>query len=255
MIKLLLVDDEKGICDILKDFFKIHGFNVYSAVNGKEALSLIKKQKPQIVILDVQMPDISGLEVLKEIKQIDKNIKVIMVTVLDDEGTKSTAKERGADDFITKPFTTDYLEKVVAKKIEELMKEKEQMEKPLILVVDDEEDVRERLGNIILRRIHCKVKKSASGEEALEELKKDKYDLVLLDIKMPGLSGIDVMREAVNFSPGTKFLAISGYDSKEIANGALEAGAIDFMHKPLTPAAIELKVKDILSKIGKYHPK
>ncbi|MCX5695015.1 MAG: response regulator [Candidatus Omnitrophica bacterium] len=87
------------------------------------------------------------------------------------------------------------------------------MLKPLILVVDDEADVRERLCNILSRKIDCRVQKAADGQEALEKLKKEKFDLVLVDIKMPGLSGIDVMKEAAKFTPQTKFLAVSAYDS------------------------------------------
>jgi len=117
-----------------------------------------------------------------------------------------------------------------------------------ILVVDDEEDVRESLGNFLSRRIDCTLEKAASGEEALKKLKGDKFDLVLLDIKMPGLSGIDVMKETAKFSPQTKFLAISGYDSDEVADEALKAGATDFITKPQTPATILLKVKSILGK-------
>ncbi|MCX5695014.1 MAG: response regulator [Candidatus Omnitrophica bacterium] len=123
MIKLLLVDDEKGLCDILKDFFKIYGLQALIATNGKEAVALVKKQKPQIVILDIQMPDMSGLEVLKEIKQIDSSIKVIMITVMDDEQTKNAARQLGADEFITKPIISDHLEEVVRQKITELIGE------------------------------------------------------------------------------------------------------------------------------------
>jgi len=125
MIKLLLVDDEKGLCDNLKGFFKVSGFNVLIATNGQDALSLVKKEKPKIVFLDIQMSGMSGLEVLKEIKKIDNSIKVIMVTVLDDEKTRAEAKKLGADEFIAKPFITDYLEEVVTRKVEELLKEKE----------------------------------------------------------------------------------------------------------------------------------
>ena len=124
-----------------------------------------------------------------------------------------------------------------------------------ILVVDDEEDVRESLGKFLARRINCVMEKAASGEEALDKLKKDSFDLVLLDIKMPGLSGIDVMKETAKFSPQTKFLAISGYDSDDVADEAIKFGAVDFVTKPQTTATILLKVKDILTKINKYSPK
>ncbi|MCX5696586.1 MAG: response regulator, partial [Candidatus Omnitrophica bacterium] len=70
-----------------------------------------------------------------------------------------------------------------------------------------------------------------------------------------GLSGIDVIKEAVKFTPETKFLAVSGYDSNDIADEALKAGAVDFIHKPQTVEGIQRKVKEVLKKIGKYEPK
>lgn len=129
------------------------------------------------------------------------------------------------------------------------------MKKPHILIVDDEEDVRERLENILLNRIDCKVEKACDGKEALCKLKTKFFDLVVLDIKMPGLSGIDVINEAVKFTPKTRILAISAYDSQEIADQALKAGATDFIHKPQTSEGIGLKVKDILTKLKKYKPR
>jgi DNA-binding NtrC family response regulator len=248
MIKLLVVDDEPGICDIFKRTFSPVGFTVLTSTTGQEALTVVKKEKPRIVFLDINMLGMSGLEVLKEIKKIDKSIKVIMVTVMDDEKTKAEAMRLGADEFVTKPFISDQLEEIVTREITELIK-------PKILVVDDEEDVVEWLTNIVLRRFNCLVEKANDGTEALQKLKKDTFDVVLLDIKMPGLSGIDVIKEAVKFTSQTKILAISAYDSQAVADEALKAGALDFLPKPLTKEAIELKLKHILSSIGKYQPK
>jgi len=121
MIKLLVVDDEPGICDILKKTFAPVGFKVLTATNGQEALALVKKEKPKIIFLDIRMLGMSGLEVLKEIKKIDDSAKVIMVTVVDDDKTRKEAKDAGADEFIVKPFISDYLEEVVRRQVAELM--------------------------------------------------------------------------------------------------------------------------------------
>jgi two-component system response regulator (stage 0 sporulation protein F) len=121
MIKLLVVDDEPGICDILKKTFAPVGFKVLTATNGQEALALVKKEKPKIIFLDIRMLGMSGLEVLKEIKKIDDSAKVIMVTVVDDDKTRKEAKDAGADEFVVKPFISDYLEEVVRKQVAELM--------------------------------------------------------------------------------------------------------------------------------------
>lgn len=254
MIKILAVDDEQGMCLIVKKTFAPMGFTVLSANNADEAIEKVKQEKPKLVFLDIRMTGRSGLEVLKEIKTIDKSIRVIMLTVVSDEATKQKARELGADDFVTKPFMSDHLEEVARKEIAELMKEL-QVPKPRILVVDDEEEARTYLGKLIGRFFNCEVEKATDGQEALDKLKANKFDLVVLDIKMPGLSGIDVIREAIKFTPETKFLAVSAYDSDDIAAEALRVGAVDFLHKPHTVEGIERKIKDILKKIGKYSPK
>lgn len=124
MIKLLIVDDEKGITDPLKDFFQYRGFSTRAANSGEEALVAVNKDRPDIVFLDIRMKGMSGLEALKKIKDIDKNIKVIMLTIHEEKEIVDRAKELGADEYIIKPFRIDYLEEVVIKKVQELLKEK-----------------------------------------------------------------------------------------------------------------------------------
>ena len=124
MIKLLIVDDQKGITDALNSFFEHRGFSVKTAGSGEEALEAIKKDKPGIVFLDITMKGMSGLEVLAKTKVIDRSIKVIMLTVHNEKEIVDRAKELGADEYITKPFRIDYLDEVVIKKVQELLKEK-----------------------------------------------------------------------------------------------------------------------------------
>ena len=125
MMKLLIVDDEKGITDSLKDFFIHRGFGVETANSGEEALEAVKTNKPDIIFLDIRMRGISGLDVLEKIKKIDKSIKVIMLTIHEEKEIVNKAKELGADEYIIKPFRVDYLEEVVIKKVQELLKEKD----------------------------------------------------------------------------------------------------------------------------------
>ena len=122
MIKMLAVDDETEICGYIKDFFEKRGHKVFTAVNSKDALSILEKDMPRIVFLDIIMPDINGLELLKKIREKDKQVKVIMVSMAGDPSNIEEAYKLGADGFISKPFSTDYLEEVVMKKIQELVK-------------------------------------------------------------------------------------------------------------------------------------
>jgi len=110
-MKILIVDDEIEICNIFDDFFSAKGYEVIKAVSGKEAIEKAKTQKPNLVFLDIRMPKMDGIEVLKEIKKIDKSITVVMVTVLKDEEIAQKAIKLGAYDYVTKPISFDYLEK------------------------------------------------------------------------------------------------------------------------------------------------
>ena len=125
MIKLLAVDDEKGITDILYKYFHGLGFYITTANTAEDAMKIVESDKPDIIFLDITIGTVSGLDVLEKIKKIDKNIKVIMLTVHGKKEIMDKAKELGADEYIRKPFPIDYLEKVVVKRIHELLKERE----------------------------------------------------------------------------------------------------------------------------------
>ena len=116
--KLMVVDDERDICNFVKSFFEMRGFRVSAALNGDEAMAMLLKEKPDVVILDVMMRrEREGLEYLPRIKKALSSVKVLMVTGVEDADTITTAKNLGADDYITKPLVLEYLENTVLKKI------------------------------------------------------------------------------------------------------------------------------------------
>jgi len=121
VIKLLVVDDEKGITDSLKNFFEQRGFSVEAANSGKEAIEIVAKDKPHIIFLDVKMGGMDGIEALEEIKKLDNNIKVIILSVVEDAEILNKAMSLGADDYVEKPFRLDYLEDLVIKKVQKLV--------------------------------------------------------------------------------------------------------------------------------------
>ena len=110
-MKMLIVDDEIEVCNIFFDFFTPKGYEVIKATSGEEAIEKVKSEKQNLVFLDIRMTPMDGVEVLKQIKRIDKTIFVIMVTVLKDERIAKKAIKLGAYDYVTKPLSFDYLEK------------------------------------------------------------------------------------------------------------------------------------------------
>ena len=121
MKKLLVVDDETEICDFLKSFFEDRNYDVRTASSGEQALNAIKKELPHVVLLDVQMPGINGLAALKTIKEQFPKVKVIMVTAVETREKIEEAMRSGADNYITKPLSLEYLEKEVQEKISLLL--------------------------------------------------------------------------------------------------------------------------------------
>jgi DNA-binding response OmpR family regulator len=115
--RILVVDDEGQVCESVKSFLGKRGYAVSAAQTAGEALELISKERPHLVLLDVRLGDISGMDVLRKIKQCDKNIKVIMITALSDDESISRAKYLGADGYVVKPFTTDYLNGLILQEI------------------------------------------------------------------------------------------------------------------------------------------
>jgi len=120
IVKVLVVDDEKEICELTRSFLRKKNYCTLGATSRKEAIEIVKKDQPQIVLLDIRLGEESGLETLSQIKEINKDIKVIMVTALNDEDSVSEAKSQGADDYISKPFTAEFLEDILLKKVASL---------------------------------------------------------------------------------------------------------------------------------------
>ena len=129
------------------------------------------------------------------------------------------------------------------------------MDKPRILVADDEAEIRSVLRKFLSGLIECDISEAADGRQALELLKKEPYDLVLMDIKMPGISGIDATKKIKESYPGLEVLVISAWDSQSVASEALQAGASDYIPKPFQMKDVFNEISVILKKKGKFLPK
>ena len=119
MAKLLIVDDEVDVREFAANFFRKRKIEVTAVASGEEAVDLIEAQKPNLILLDIKMAGIDGVETLRRIRQKDKNIKVIMVTGRKPEegGAFEDCRKLGISGYIHKPLELDELEKIVLKEI------------------------------------------------------------------------------------------------------------------------------------------
>ncbi|WP_054955399.1 response regulator [Paenibacillus dakarensis] len=105
--KVLIVDDQNGIRILLMEVFTSEGYETYQAANGRIALDIVKKNEPELVLLDMKIPGMDGLEILKHIKQMNPGIKVIMMTAYGELDMIKEATDLGALMHFTKPFDID----------------------------------------------------------------------------------------------------------------------------------------------------
>ena len=115
---ILVVDDDPDIREVLKDRLESLGYRVLTADSGKEGLDLLEKECPQLILLDIEMPALSGIEVLKEIRKRDLDLTVVMITAYGTIERAVEAMKEGAYDFIPKPFEPDHVALIVQKAFE-----------------------------------------------------------------------------------------------------------------------------------------
>lgn len=117
MPKILLVDEKKDIRDFTARFFNDRNFEVLSAATGSEALLAVKKSRPEIVLLELQMRDMDGIEVLRRIMNVSRETRVVVVSSINDMETRSQAKRLGAVNYLTKPVALGELMSIVLKNL------------------------------------------------------------------------------------------------------------------------------------------
>jgi putative two-component system response regulator len=117
MVKLLVADDEQKICRLVGDFFAKRGYEILMAHDGPSALAVIRAERPHLVFLDLRMPGMNGLDIIREARAIDDTIKIIVVTAIEDDETIQKARALGASDYVIKPFSLEYLHDEVLGKV------------------------------------------------------------------------------------------------------------------------------------------
>jgi len=115
-----------------------------------------------------------------------------------------------------------------------------------ILIVEDEPEVLECIQGLLAKSLGCKAEAAHGGREAVEKIKATNYDLVILDINMPAVSGIDVMKEVKKTKELPDILVVTGHDNELTLNAALDEGALDYLTKPLDPRILIEKVQELL---------
>jgi len=191
--KILVVEDNEQNRILMRQILTHHGYEVLEAADGAAGLKMAREHMPGLILLDLQMPVMGGFAVIRELRKTPElsKLKVIAVTSFAMKGDREKALEAGFDEYVTKPIDT--------RKFVELVKnflpgENMTPKKPVILCVDDIPANLKLLENILVPRGY-EVVSAANGEDALKKIRTLTIDLVLLDLMMPGMDGLQVSRK------------------------------------------------------------
>jgi DNA-binding response OmpR family regulator len=243
--RILVVDDEPDIRDMIAEYFEGHGFEVLQASNGLEALLQVKRMRPAGVILDLGMPRLGGLEALKRIHAFDATMTVVIVTAQADPHIRQQALTLGATAVLDKPVDLAALFAVLGEEARSVAAPSGTSPAPAgistpsgpravprMLVVDDDPDIRAMLEEFFSLR-NYDVRVAADGPGAIRDIVQATPDVILLDINMPGLSGVEALPALHAIAPRAAVIMVSGSPDVDLAKRALAHGAFDYTTKPI----------------------
>ncbi len=267
MSRILIVDDEPANRELLQEILAAEGYAVEAAASGPDALGRARGDPPDLVVLDVTMPDMDGFEVCRHLKAdaYTAHVPVLIVTGLEGTGDKERGIAAGADDYLTKPIDPQDLRTRVrsllrvrhlSQELDRTLAYLQELEvarqattptapgggalRPSatrrgahVLVVDDDRTIR-HLYTGVLEGVGYKVTAVGGAAHAYEAATGD-VDVVLLDLMMPGVSGLEALERLRQIVPEVPIVIVTAYQSVQNAIAALRGGAFDFVIKGMKP--------------------
>lgn len=238
--KILVIDDEADIREIVRLLLKDEGYEVIEAANGQEGILKAQNEKPDLIVLDIMMPGINGFEVAKHLKDDPntKNIPIIILSVL----AQDCQYRQGILDYISKPFRQEELVNTVHKIFG---KADGKVAKKIVLVVDDDPDIVDIIC-LCLKDNFMLAEKAYNGIEAIDKAKNKSIDLILLDINMPGMNGFEVIKHLKEDKKtyDIPIVVLTGtYISEEDKNHGLTLGVSKYLTKPFSADDLVKEIK------------
>jgi DNA-binding NarL/FixJ family response regulator len=270
-MKIVVVDDNESMRKVLRAVCEGEGHQVIAEFgDGTGLLDYVKKQCPDVVCLDFELPGKNGLELLVQMDAAANQVDVVMITGSEDPELKGHAADLGATGFIQKPFE----QAQVIDELREIAKTRAIAARaaaiPVVaeptpaapagsaprvatgvvprsaVIVDDSGSIRLLLKGI-LGELGIKVLGvAASGREGIEAVQKFRPALVCLDVDMPGMTGVEALPQIRAASPQTKVVMITGNAGRPIVEASVAGGAKGYFLKPIRPARVEEFIKKLL---------
>ncbi len=239
-IRVLYAEDDPRDADLTRADFELEAPHIELEVvdTGQKCLARLDEAKFDVLLLDYRLPDMDGIAVLKELAEKNVSPPAVMVTAAGDEALVVQALRLGACDYV--PKHGNYL-KTLPAVLENAVTERRRLQEQgyaagrrqrrILYVEHDPADIDLTLRHFAEAAAHFSVEVARSSEHALSLLREERFDLVVADLRMPDMSGLDLLREARRAGPLVPFIVITGKGDEAAAVAALKLGAYDYIVK------------------------
>ena len=234
--KVLVVDDQRSMRLTLSGIIEDYGYDVTEVEDGYQAIDAAKQTAFDLVFMDIKMPGIDGVQTFREVKKIRPESVVVMMTGFALEDLVKAALEEGAFSVIYKPFNIDNVISLVQSALKTV----------LVLVVDDRSSDRSILSQILMDKGY-RVAEASDGDDAIQMVKNCHYDIIFMDVKLPGRDGVSTFEEIRVISPDARVIFMTGFVLEDSVRKALEAGAYPIAYKPFDMENILALVEEIIA--------
>ena len=225
--KILVVDDNEDYTDSIKDILEDEGYEVETAHNGEDACKLTDCTAYDLVLMDIKMPGMNGVESFLKMKRTNPDVKVVLFTAYALTELIQKARDNGVTAILKKPLDMDELYLTIENAIA----------KPnggYILLADDDRALCENLYDA-LSEYGYRVAMACGAHEAIREAERQAFDILLLDLKMPDLNGLEVYRRIKKLQPQVVTILMTGYaeEMNDLIKQAIDESAYTMLPKPI----------------------
>lgn len=229
--RVLLVDDEEGLLITLSANLELEGFEVAEATSGAQALELLAERTFDVVLTDIRMPGMSGVELFAEIRRMRPDLPVILTTAFTVEAVIRDALRDGAYAMLPKPANVSHVIATLTRAAQ----------RPFVLLVDDPAGDGGATTVPALERVGLRIKRAASADEALAHVTKGDVDVCVMEVAVSSSDLIERIHRAV---PGVTVVAVSAQGVPALMQRAASAGALAWLRKPFQPHELVELVAD-----------
>ena len=248
-VLITVVDDDSSVRYGLQRLIRSFGWKAETYASAQEFLVRPPGEAPSCLVLDLELPGLNGLDLQKRMAEAGLGTPIVFLSGHGDIPASVQAMKAGAIGFLTKPVDEEALSKAIQEAIERArcIREQHAASSAIVAIVDDDASAREGLGHLI-RSTGLRAEMFASAQEFLDRPRSEPPSCLLLDLELPGLSGLDLQKRMAEVELETPIVFLTGHGDIPASVQAMKAGAVEFLTKPVDEPQLLKAIREAIER-------